>query len=717
MQRTYPISRQKTPMWADILIVILGIAGAIAFFSFYERALPSASVDVTVSRSQAEQIATEHLNQLGYAPQDYKFVLSFSGASSPLYYLQRTLGVEEFNRRIDEEGWPLYYWTARWFKPLEKEEFRVYLMPDGDFLGMNHTIAEDATGADLPQGQASAIAESFLAKYAGWDPSNWEQVEAASEARPSGRADHTFEWKSRTFSAGEADLRYTVRVQGEQVGYVDYWIKVPESFSRQYASERDRAGFINGAAFFVGLMVFLVAALTAAAMSHPDKRRAILPALLAGAVTLAASLNLLPLYPMSYDTTQDYSLFWLMAAAGILFNALFYSMLIFILWAGGQSLSKLVWPRQDRILARGPERWLAFSRSAWRGLMFGGVQMGYVVLFYLFASEILGWWSPVTAEYSDLFATPFPFLQAFEVGLDAALTEELLFRLIGISLFLWLFRKRWTWLALLIPGVLWAFAHSSYVTYPIYARGVELTVVALFLGFVFLKFDLLTTIMSHFTYNMMVTGIYLLRSGDPYYQANGWIVVLTLALPLLPALFWTGRRLLGKERSLPDSMTLSPAVPHDVPQLAALPVNTDWPALLAQPNRTILCLRAGQELAGFATGFVDEQDIATLDGVYVQKKWRRQYWGATLQEALTEQLKEAGAYEIRALLKPKERQPAAFLHNLFWSTRAQVLVPKGAPSFGSLVKEGWQAFLDFLKKKEEQELQIPRDLLEEKLED
>ena len=100
VNRTYPLVRQKTPLWADILIVVLGVAGAITFFVLYDRALPSASVDVNISRSQAEQIASDYLDQFEGIPQDYKFALSFSGDSSPLYYLQRTLGVEDFNQRM-----------------------------------------------------------------------------------------------------------------------------------------------------------------------------------------------------------------------------------------------------------------------------------------------------------------------------------------------------------------------------------------------------------------------------------------------------------------------------------------------------------------------------------------------------------------------------------------------------------------------------------------
>ena len=54
--------------------------------------------------------------------------------------------------------------------------------------------------------------------------------------------------------------------------------------------------------------------------------------------------------------------------------------------------------------------------------MLGGFNLGYIVMFYLFATNVLGWWSPVSAEYNDAYATPFPFLLAFETELNAALT-------------------------------------------------------------------------------------------------------------------------------------------------------------------------------------------------------------------------------------------------------------------------------------------------------
>jgi membrane protease YdiL (CAAX protease family) len=383
---------------------------------------------------------------------------------------------------------------------------------------------------------------------------------------------------------------------------------------------------------------------------------------------------------------------------------------VLVLLAGANSLARFVWPKSDKILARGIDRWTNFSRSAWRGLMLGGVQMAYVVLFYTFAANYLGWWSPVTSEYSDVFATPFPFFYAFNTGLSAAMVEELSVRFIGIAFFLWLFRGRYKWLAVLIPSVAWAFAHTGYVASPIYARGVELTIVALFLSYIFLKFDLLTTIMSHFTYNMMITGVMLLRSSERYYQISGWIVVVTLMLPLVPGFVIAIRRYIRKSDLSPEKMTLSPFQESDLEQLSAFPVKADWVSLAGQVNRKILCLRVDEEIVGFVTGFIDDNHYSYVDGVFVAPKWRRQYWGATMLEAILEELKNNGAIDVRAAIKPTDNRTRSFLHNLFWRSGVQILTKdESEQTFKSAMK---YLFRNFKKEKPgEYELEIPRDLI------
>lgn len=718
MNRTYPVNNKPGSFRLELLITLLGIIGVILFLTFYDRALPSAAIDLKYSRKQISQLAESQLRTFGYSPEGYEFALSFDEDNLASFYLQRKLGIEETNSRLASEKWPIHYWTARWFKPLEKEEFYVQFSTQGELLGFQHVIAEDASGPAITIEQAHIIAEDFLSQHSKWNATDWERVEASSEAMSAGRVDHTFVWKSNQFSAVESELRYSVVVQGDQVGGLNYWIKIPESFSRDFSAERDRAGFIDGIATLLGIGGFLMVAVVGAAIVRPDVRRILPPVLLSAVVSLAASLNFIPLYRSYYNTAQDYTLFWVMAVIGAIFSAIFYSGMVFVGWGGGQGIAKLVWPNQDRILARGPNRWIEFSRSAWRGLMLGGFDLGYVVMFYLFATKVLGWWSPITAEYNDAYATPFPFLLSFDIGLNAALTEELLFRLIGISFFLWIFRKQ-RWLAVLIPGVLWAFAHASYVSYPIYARGVELTIQAIILGIIFLKFDLFTTIMSHFTYNMIVTSMPLLRSSDPYFRFCGMVVLAVLVLPLLPGLYLTLKLRFSKSNFLPDSFSISPATESDLPKLNAFPVKADWQTLLAQTNRAILCLRGENDLIGFATGYA-EKNTANIDGIYVAPQWRRQYWGAKLSDAIQEHFKSLNVEILRAFILPNENKQMTFLNNLFWKPSALALTPQSPLVFSTLVQklktdlsEKFSAWKIFNKKEKPQEieLEIPRDIL------
>lgn len=708
MIRSYTSSYQKPTLWVEILITLFGIAGVLLFLAYYETAFPDASVDVTLSRGQAEQIAARQLQDLGYMLEGYEFALSFSSDSQAAYYLQRTLGVEDYNKRLATEHWPIYFWSARWFKPLQKEEFRVYLAPSGDFLGMHHILPEDRPGAQISQTDAQAIAESFLSQRMGWQPDIWERVEASSQTQPGGRVDHTFAWKSNNFSAGEGELRHSITIQGDQVGHAGHYIKVPEAFTRQYASERNVAGFINNIAYLVIVLGSMMVALVAIGLSRPEASRAVLPALLVAGVSLAAYLNSIPLYKSSYSTTEAYSLFWVNRMIGIAFAVLFSAIQTFILLVGAQSLSRFVWPLQDRILARGQDRWLDFSRSAWRGLMLGGVQLAYVALFYTFAAKLLGWWSPATSEYSDIFATPLPFFYAFNAGLSASIIEELSIRFLGLGFLLWLFGGKHRWLAVLIPALFWAFAHTGYVTSPIYARGVELTVVGLFLGYIFLKFDLLTTIVSHFTYNMVVTGIALLRSSEEYYRISGWVVIFALVLPLLPGIVVLLRRGLRTEPPIVEHLVISLFEDSDLRQLCGLPIKTDWHILSRQGNRTILCLRAGQEIVGVVTGYLD-MTMGHIDGIYVAPRWRRQYWGTRLLDAIEEELKTCGASEVRVLVRPNEHRARSFLHNQFWSTGVHVLTRvEKKQSFKASMKN----LLSELKKEKpgDYELELPRNL-------
>jgi len=676
----------------DLWITLLGLLGFGLFFVFYNQVFPSASLNLALSREEIAERAESTLHELGFEATGYHSVLTFSGDSRSSIYLQQMLGIPETNRLVTEENLPFYYWSMRWFQPLELEEYYLYLSPSGELLGFTHKIAESDPGASLSSADAETLAKEFLLAQ-GWSLEDLEQMSASSQERPSERMDHYFTWERQDFAAAEATLRLSVSIYGDEIGAYDYWMKTPEEFWRDFSEQQNRAGFINNLAIMIADNVFWIAAVVALGLSLlwglRSWRKALWPALLVGSIVLLSNLNYLPLYPASYGTTQDYPQFWMGILIRILENTVSVAIAIGILWIGGTSLARFVWPAQDRVLERGPERWVLLTRSIWRGLMMGGISLGYAIVFYWVATQILGGWSPMQGGYSNTFATPFPFLEPLEVGIQAALNEELLYRLIGISLVFWLSRKRW--LALLIPGALWGFAHLSYVRDPFYLRGIELTIAGVLIyGLFFWKFGLLTTITGHVVYNALLGAIILLRASESKFIISGWVVVFFLLLPLIPGVLQGFRRKITHRPPIPRP-GIRPASEDDLAALTALPCeNVNWSVLISDACRTIYVLATDEDILGVTWGSLDENSNGAIDGAYIEPGWRRQFWGTHLTEALRDHLKDLGAQDLAVSIQTSQKVERAFWASQGWRPAQQILASQPWPPAPPSVKTWWQ---------------------------
>lgn len=652
----------------ELAITLLGLFGLVLFLIFYDRAFPSAALDLTLSREQIAERAVEYMNGRGYDLSEYESALTFEDAWLPSVYLQRTLGIPKTNELAGAEGLPLWFWEIRWFRPLQKEELRLSLMPDGTVVAMDHTLLEEAPGADLSQEDARALAETYLVADRRWDLADWELVTASTETQPGGRVDHHFEWQRIDWDVGDSELRLAVDVQGDQADGYGYWLEVPEAFERRFAEQRNRAGFINNLAYYLSVGGF---GLVMAVFFFLGHRRGIFPwheglhaGLLVGAVYLLYALNVLSLSKAYYGTTQDYPVFWINQLIDTFITTAFYIGVVTMLWGGGRYLARRVWPRQDKLLPRSDDRWIALSRSTWRGLMVGGMWGGYAVVFYLLATQVLGGWTPMGSPDVNLYATPLPFSAALAAGVLPAITEEFLARLAGIGFLLLLTRRRW--LAVLVPGVLWAFAHLAYVRDPFYLRGVELTVVALLSGYLFLRFDLATVIVGHLAYNAGLTALPLLRSEQPSLVINGALVVAILLAPAIPgAIKWLRRRFgAAPAEELP---IIRPVAEQDLAHLSLLLPGEAWPEWLADPAAEVLGLWAGENLIGVAAGQVQPDGRGRLTALFVAPAWRRRYWGSCLAQALGEELCGKGACSLQVTVPARDWVLARFWDAQGWS--------------------------------------------------
>lgn len=603
---------RRDAMWL-LVFVVLGVGGLAVFLNYYTEAIPSASLDFKLSRDEVHQKAKGYLENLGYDLADYESAQIFSSSQMQQIFLEQTLGLEETSR-LAREWLSVWSWSVRWFRPLQKEELWVGLDPGGRIVGFSHRILESDEGASIAQDDALVIASDFLRETQGYDLDAYELIDRSSTERKA-RVDHRFAFRKKDFTVGDdGHYRLDVVVHGDRVGRFSEYLKVPDSFSRSYREVRSRADLLTlvFSSFWLALGVAMLVILV---KNYRRKRLRWQAGLIVGTLVavawLAANVNALPLALYSFDTTVSYGAFLVqLLFIAVLVAAVNGGTVCLAGTAGGVLERDVLSERRVSPLGRLSLRGIfsaGFLRSTVVGYGAAGAVLGYVAVFYLLGGRYFDVWVPAdVSEYDNAFSTAIPWIYPLLVGLSAAAVEEFFFRLLAIPLLIrWLKRP---WLAVLLPAIVWAFLHSNYPHEPIYIRGIEITVIGIVFGILFLRFGIWAPIIAHYAINAFIVALPMVKSSSLYFQVSGVLVIGILLVPAIPAAFavLTGR---ARPPEVEDDLEEeAPDEPAEAEEPAPEPVRSDVvqrdpDAYLPDKRRWIvagLCVVAGIALM---TGF------------------------------------------------------------------------------------------------------------------
>jgi membrane protease YdiL (CAAX protease family) len=525
-----------------ICVALLGITVWFTARNFY-KAFPEASIDFKVNRDGAREIAGRFLISQGHSFSDYRSAAEFDYDDEAKTFLERELGLEQANRLMGSRI-RLWRWRFRWFRPLQKEEFRVDITPRGELTGFEHVLPEDAARPDITSDQARALAVSFLRTQLGRDPSTLEFVEEADVARPH-RMDRTFTWKERDFEVHGATYRLSVTLLGNEVGQYREFLKVPEQWKRDYERLRSKNELAQKvdtyamALLLCGLLVVLVRRVRRDDVRWRWASRVGLAGIVLG---FLAQVNEFPLHEFSYATTDSYSSFMFRLWLDALLSGLGSGGFLFVLAAGAEPLYREFLPDKLSLGALMSVRGLRTKRF-FLGMVLGialtGIFIAYQTGFYIVASRN-GAWSPADVPYTDLLNTKLPWAFVLFGGFFPAVFEEFAFRMFAIP-----FLRKATHsiaLAVVIAGFLWGFGHSSYPQQPFYIRGMEVGMGGVALGIIMLRFGILPTLVWHYSVDAMYSAMLFMRSQSLYYKLSGAGAAGILVLPVIVALvaYWRG---------------------------------------------------------------------------------------------------------------------------------------------------------------------------------
>ena len=555
------------------LAICVALLAATVWFSarYFYRAFPEASIDFRVTREQARAQGESFLAAQGLRVNGYRQASRFSYDDTAKTFLERELGLDRANRLMGSRV-RLWRWSWRWFRPLQKEEFRVDVTPAGELAGFQHEIPEAAARPSLPAGEARAVAERFLRDTLHRDPAGLEFVEGSSVTRPA-RIDHTFTWKQRDFDIHDATYRLEVTVLGGEVGAYREYLKVPETWQRAYEGLRSRN--LTAQTIDTGFMMLLALGLLVTIVLRVRSRdvRWRLAAAVGAVGALLyflANWNAAPLAEFNYPTTDSYASFIAQEFLRNLTGALAAGGLLFVLTAGAEPLYR------ERYRARLPLGTLfslrglgskQFFLGTILGLTLAGVFVAYQTGFYMVAYR-LGAWSPADVPYDDLLNTRLPWLFVLLGGFLPAVSEEFMFRMFAIPFLSKLLR--YVPIAVVLAAFIWGFGHAAYPQQPFWIRGVEVGIGGVALGLIMLRWGILPTLVWHYSVDAMYTALLLLRSHHPYFVFSGAASAGIMVLPAIVAGIAYLRRG-GFEPEPTRAPDIPAAPPAPVPELVATP--------------------------------------------------------------------------------------------------------------------------------------------------
>ena len=228
----------------------------------------------------------------------------------------------------------------------------------------------------------------------GIDIQNWELIESKTE-KLKNRWDHEFEWKERSFNIKESNHILTVKVQGDQIGYYNERIKLPETWRLKYEKIRSKNNLLSTIGFtglFIALITIFIMILVRARERDIQWKTAFS---WSGVIAVLLIINVFNSYPLelySYYTLDSYLTY---ITNIILFECILFPSLLAlslgILIAGSEPFYREQYPHQlsfKHILTVQGIQSRSFFNSAIVGISLTFVTFAFQTIFTLYPKNL-----------------------------------------------------------------------------------------------------------------------------------------------------------------------------------------------------------------------------------------------------------------------------------------------------------------------------------------
>lgn len=543
------------------------LSGMLYFFAFYffPQSFPLIHLSITMDLEQALDKADELAQQHNFGPNEYDYAAMFHTDTAVKTFIELEAGGKNaFIAMMDEQLYMPYTWRVRHFKEHEKNETTLIFTPDGKPYGFVETVSENTPGSQLTSLEAQEIAKTSAAADWSINFNDYTLVEASEKMEPSARIDHTFVYEHTTKKIGDGLYRLKIIISGNKMTELTHFVKVPEAFNRRYAEMRSANTVIAWAASLITFLLYLFGGCLGLYALIRQRwhivKQPLKWAIALGISGILTSINQLPFLWMYYNSAYSSQGFLIQLFLKFLISFLTQTAFFTIVIMSAETLTR-------RAFGHHPQLW-----SVWKpdtinsygifGRIFGsylltGFSCAFVIAFYAFTTYYLGWWAPSEMLFDpNILATYVPWFSPIAQSLQAGFIEECLFRavpLAGAALLGQRFGHKNWWIgcALILQAIVFGAAHASYPMQPSYARLIELLVPSFIWGAIYLRFGLVTTIITHTVYDIIWFSLPIFVSQSPHAFAYKVTIIIIALIPLILALYARLRK--GAWTTLPSS--------------------------------------------------------------------------------------------------------------------------------------------------------------------
>lgn len=480
----------------------------------------------SITKQQAAESAAAFIRQRYelHNPQTYVVYQSKKERSG---YFQKEHLLEAYTKQYGER-FPIDYYQVSVKDATSKRQFEVDVnYTNSSIIGWHENLAltKSKSSSPMSKTKADTLAKVEL-RQMGFDPEDFSQVDNAQNDFPEEQM--TLHYEKRTQPIGEAKLN--VRVNFDQTNLTGFNVNfgLPDSHLEWLNQQDDSASRMTWISMGFTLLMTLAAIVFAIIYRKLIKfSRGLLLTTIFFVIYIMNNVNMYPAFRVMSGDTNSNEAVW--------FTIVFMSVVTVLL---GISLYLSLVAGVGLWNSIGQNKWSSWKEDKFGQDVYVGMGQGYMLaIFILGIQQVLFYtgevkfdvWSvndPADSVLNMLEPRLFPLM-----AWVAAISEEATFRFLGIILFKKLFRNNF--IAILLPSVIWAASHTQYPIYPVYTRLIEVTIIGIILGYVFLKYGFITAIFAHACMDSILMGLSLFSLGHISDVLTG---ILYLALPGLVGL-------------------------------------------------------------------------------------------------------------------------------------------------------------------------------------